>query len=417
MRILFITDTYYPKPRINAVQVHNVACSFVANGHAVDVLTLENGREDDLTEKDGVEIFRVAPDLRQRLITLSGYEGKTAKGRLSGLVGGILSKAEKLVHQNRFPLASVKLARRLCDAGLRLQRERDYDLVVAVYWPAECVHAALLMKEKTGAPKYVLFEDDAFPPVALRRLPARSARRACRNWANEVYGGFDAVLALPGNEEWFSRSDVQARMNKVKIVGAPMLVVANAQEPPGEWKSPLDVSTENWVYSGALDDSNYDPERMIESFLDLPQDRERRLYIISGTRPAYCERMQKETKGRICLMDYVPHDELLLILSFADVLVSMKKSERMSGKIFEYMGLKKPVVHFSGSTEDPDVKYLERYPLSVIVKTYEQGSAESGKWIIERLNSLPSKSGCNLSALEEFTPEYTRDVLLAVAEW
>ena len=108
---------------------------------------------------------------------------------------------------------------------------------------------------------------------------------------------------------------------------------------------------------------------------------------------------------------------MLLILSFADVLVSMKKSERMSGKIFEYMGLKKPVVHFSGSTEDPDVKYLERYPLSVIVKTYEQGSAESGKWIIERLNSLPSKSGCNLSALEEFTPEYTRDVLLAVAEW
>ncbi len=61
MRILFITDTYYPKPRINAVQVHNVACSFVANGHAVDVLTLENGREDDLTEKDGVEILGWLP--------------------------------------------------------------------------------------------------------------------------------------------------------------------------------------------------------------------------------------------------------------------------------------------------------------------------------------------------------------------
>lgn len=416
MRILFITDTYYPKPRINAVQVHNVARSFVANGHAVDVLTLENGREDDLAEKDGVEIIRVVPDLRQQLITQSGYEGKTAKGRLFGLAGGILSKAEKLAHWNRFPLASVKLARRLCDEGLRLQRERGYDLVVAVYWPAECVYAALFMKKRIGDPKYVLFEDDAFPPVTSRHLPARSEQRACRNWAKEVYGGFDAVLALPGNEEWFSRADVQAQMSKVKIVGAPMLVVSDALEPPEEWESPLDVSTENWVYSGALDDRNYDPEQMIKSFLDLPQDRERRLYIFSGARPTYCERIQKETNGKIRLMDYVTHDELMLILSSADVLVSTKKSERMSGKIFEYMGLKKPVVHFSGCMEDPDAKYLERYPLSVIVKTYEQGPAERGKWIIERLDSLPSASGCNLSALGEFAPEYTRDVLLAVVE-
>ncbi len=94
----------------------------------------------------------------------------------------------------------------------------------------------------------------------------------------------------------------------------------------------------------------------------------------------------------------------------------MKKSDRMSGKIFEYMGLKKPIVHLSGCVEDPDVKYLERYPLAVVAKTYEQGIEERCKMIVDQLSNLPGAADCDLSGLKEFTPEYARDVLLSVAE-
>lgn len=416
MRILFITDTYHPRPRINAVQVHNVARALVAEGHAIDVLTLGHGDEGASADKDGVSIFRIRPDLRLRLTTRSERGKGTVGDRLLGLAGGALSKAGKLVHGGRFPLASADLARRLCSEALRLHGEHPYDLVVAVYWPAECVHATLLMKEQCEGSRYVLFEDDAFPPVSIRHLPAHTAQRACRTWATDIYDGFDNVLVLPGNRDWFSRPDVRARMSKVKVVGPPMLVTQSVPEPSEGWESPLDPSVENWVYSGALDDINYDAEGMVETFLGLPEDKKRRLYVITGSRPICCERAQVATGGRVRLTGYLPHDELAQILSQADVLVSTKKSDRMSGKIFEYMGLKKPIVHLSGCSEDPDVKYLERYPLAVVVKTYEQGIEERCRAIVEKLSDLPDAVDCDLSALKEFTPEYARDVLLAVAE-
>lgn len=416
MRILFITDTYYPRPRITAVQVHNMACSFMEEGHSVDVLTLEYEDEGASAEKDGVSIFRIKPDLRLSLNARSERGKGTMGDRLLGLASGALSKTGKLVHGGRFPLASVRLARRVCDKALRLHAAHPYDLVIAMYWPAECVHAALFMKERCEDPRYVLFENDAFPPDSIRLLPARTAQRACRTWATDVYDGFDNVLVLPGNEGWFSRPDVQVRMDKVKVVGIPMLVSPSVQELADGWESPLDLSVENWVYSGALDDVNYDAEGMVETFLGLPEDKERCLYVITGSRPTCCERAQEESGGRVRLMGYLPHDELMAILSQADVLVSTKRSDRMSGKIFEYMGLKKPIVHLSGCAEDPDVKYLERYPLAVVVKTCEQGIEERCKTIVERLSVLPDAANCDLSALKEFTPEYARDVLVAVAE-
>lgn len=416
MRILFITDTYYPRPRITAVQVHNMARSFVETGHKVDVLTLEYGDEGISDDKDGVSIFRIKPDLRLRLNARSERGKGTMGDRLFGLAGRALSKTEKLVHGGRFPLASARLARRICDEALKLHAAHPYDLVVAMYWPAECVHAALFMKEECEGPRYVLFENDAFPPDSIRHLPTRTAQRACRTWATDVYDGFDKVLVLPGNEDWFSRLDVRARMGKVKVVGIPMLVSPSVPKLSGVCEVPLDPSVENWVYSGALDDVNYDAEGMIEMFFGLPEDKERRLYVMTGSRPACCERAQVESGGKVRLMGYLPHDELMAILSQADVLVSTKRSDRISGKIFEYMGLKKPIVHLSGCTEDPDVKYLERCPLAVIVKTYEQGTEERCRMIVEQLSNLPAAEHCDLSALKEFTPEYTRDVLLSIAE-
>lgn len=416
MRILFITDTYYPKPRITAVQVHNVARSFIEKGHAVDVLTLRYEDEGAFADKDGVSIFRIKPDLRLRLTTRFERGKGAVWDRLFGLAGGALSKTGKLVHGDRFPLASPRLARRICNEALRLHAAHPYDLVIVMYWPAECVHAALLMKEQCEDLRYVLFENDAFPPVSIRHLPAHTAQRACRTWATDVYDGFDSVLVLPGNKDWFSRPDVRARMSKVKVVGPPMLVTQSVSEPSEGWKSPFDPSVENWVYSGALDDINYDAEGMVETFLGLPDDKERRLYVITGSRPACCERAQMATGGRVQLRGYLPHDELAQVLSRADVLVSTKRSDRMSGKIFEYMGLKKPIVHLSGCLEDPDVKYLERYPLAVVVKTYEQGIQERCKTIVEQLSDLSDAADCDLFALKEFTPEHARDVLLAAAE-
>lgn len=416
MRILFITDTYYPKPIINAVLVHNVARALVAEGHAVDVLTLECGDAETPAKKDGVSIFRIKPDLRLRLAPRFGRRRGTVRDRLAGLMGGAISKTAKLVHGDKFPLTSVRLARRLSKKALKLHEAHPYDLVVAEHWPAECVYAALFMKRRCEGPKYVFREDDAFPPAPIKYLPARTAQRACKTWATDVYGGFDVLLVLPGNEKWFSRPDVQVQMHKVRVAGVPMLVVPNVPEPSKEWRNPLDPSKENWVYSGAIDDDHYDAEGMIETFLGLPDGKERCLCIVTGSHSTICERAVREAGGKVRLMDFLPHDELIQILSRADVLVSMKKSDRMSGKIFEYMGLKKPIVHLSGCVEDPDVKYLERYPLAVVAKTYEQGIEERCKMIVDQLSNLPGAADCDLSGLKEFTPEYARDVLLSVAE-
>lgn len=421
MRFLILVDNYYPVPTIIGVLLHNVASELVNRGHVVDVLTVSNASHSDLAEKDGVRIHHVAPDYRLRMqMYAEAHEGSCA-GRIARLVAGIVSKTLKIIHLNRFPLASASLAVRMSRAAEKLNDADSYDLVIASYWPAECAQAVVLMKKANPKLPCALFEMDHYPPIAIERFPEWIQERLLENWVNGVYSFFDAILRLPGNEDWFSRPDVNALSNKIRTIGIPLL----ASEENGDDSFHLDFDSNtggDWVYTGSLDSGLYNPVPVIEAFLHLVGGSDRRLVFIGSSNAddsmrRYCAECEKMTSGAVTLQSYMPHDELVEVMRRAEVLVSIKSANRISGKIFEYMGMKKPIIHFSGCEDDPDIVYLEKYPLAIIVRTYQ---GEPDDWASQICLELPevlnkSLGEIDFSPLRQFTPAYSADILERIA--
>ena len=421
MRLLILVDNYYPTPTIIGVLLHNVASELVSRGHMVDILTVANSSHDYLCEKDGVRIFRIEADPRLKLqMYAKGHEGDLM-GRIAKMAAGFVSKTLKLIHVKQFPLASTSLALRMSQAAMKLHEEESYDLVVASYWPAECAQAAVLIKNIDPKLRCVLFEMDHYPPIAIERLPAKTQEYVLRNWVNNVYAQFDSVLRLPGNEQWFNRPDVKSLSNRIEVIGIPLLKeVDNINSDNVRF---YDSKFEgDWIYTGSLDNGLYNPVPVVETFLRMSQRGLSKLVFVGSSNAddsmrRYCSECEVKTSGLISLHGFMPHDELIEVMRKAKVLISIKSANRISGKIFEYMGMKKPIIHFSGCEDDPDVAYLEKYPLSLIVRTY-RGTPDD--WAAQIDRELPEVLNKNIdeidfSGLYQFTPACSADVLERIA--
>lgn len=76
------------------------------------------------------------------------------------------------------------------------------------------------------------------------------------------------------------------------------------------------------------------------------------------------------------------------MISSADFLINFgnNNTHMTPCKIFEYMSYGKPIISVSPIKDEPSSRYLEKYPLSLIIKEYENNVADD----IEKLKNFVS---------------------------
>ena len=95
----------------------------------------------------------------------------------------------------------------------------------------------------------------------------------------------------------------------------------------------------------------------------------------------------------------------------ADVLISLgvTSGNQVSGKIFDYFSFGKPIIHLYYFDEDPNLKYLERYPLSLSIKI-DSNKVKENAFKIEQF--LKENTGKKIEykivekIFEDATPKY-----------
>ena len=133
------------------------------------------------------------------------------------------------------------------------------------------------------------------------------------------------------------------------------------------------------------------------------------------TRGAEADRiaaMANKEKLNVRVHGYVDAATLESIMATADVIVSLKTSGQISAKIFECMSYGKPIVHFSGKKNDPDVYYLEKYILGNIVKMYEENQESELNKLVQFLENSAGKQVDPTELKKTFetsTPEYSAE--------
>lgn len=411
-RILFITDRYYPDPYANGICVHYVARSFVEAGHNAHILAYDIPGRQLPEKKDGVRVFGIRPDIINAAIFSGQNQIETAKGKLLRAAGIGLLRLNKIRLISQYPLASASYYKKLSRRIRELDEQYHYDAIIAAYNPLDAVLAVSEYKKVRSDILSGIYNLDFMPESIGRKVSSEKVVKSCAYWQERIYPQVDLILEMASNYERWGEDYQHKWAEKLAVADLPLLVKEDV-ETTGVL---LDHTCENWVYAGALDTTYYQVEDALRIFCALPEEKKRVLHIYGrGTGYELCRRYETEYPDRIKVHGFLPHDELKGILQEADVLLSMKKTDLISGKTFEYMATGRPIVHLQGNERDPNAVYLKKYGRSIIINTYSQNNEKAAAQLAAGLQfeAAAEKGGDILREFVKNQPDYTRDLILS----
>src|SRR5690606_7147238 len=129
------------------------------------------------------------------------------------------------------------------------------------------------------------------------------------------------------------------------------------------------------VYMGTLFKSFRNPVYIYKLFVKVNENDEYNLHFYSR---GDCENQvldyQNKTHGSVIRHGYVAHSEIENIYANAHYLINLgvSNSTNISSKIFDYMSVGKPILHFYYHDDDVNIKYLEKYDLAIMIKMDEK---------------------------------------------
>lgn len=407
MRILFVTDKYYPKALANAVCAQSIAKVFADSGDQVDMIVYQDSGYTAPQEYEGVRIHTIKPDWRFQLFYYSRNFPEARLSKLAAKTASLMSKSKKMLLLPWQPLYSFSFPKRILDKMELLNSENKYDIVISVFASFENALSGMWFKQRNPECKWCLYTLDTFINHRQTWLPEKWRRAGF--WLPRFLNTTDLFIYMKSREHEYEDARFDRWRYKMKPADIPLL-----EEKKIESETRNDSECETWVYAGSLGKPHYDITEAINCFLALPETRKRVLvFYTSGEASEEVKQYEESSGGRVVCAGYIEHDKLIGVYKEADVLFSVKTSDQISAKIFEYMNYGKRIVHFSGCKEDPNQVYVEKYPKGIVIKTYCDENAACS----EKLNAWLNCSDIDNMILKDLsgfmmnTPTYTKNLI------
>ena len=408
IKVAFLLDYYYPKFSPVSKCAYNIA-EELSNTYEVFIITLDGQSMSFNTEEHNNQtILRCTTPL---LLKRNKIENNLTKStiskvhlfliRLKGYLKAIFSK--------------INVDNEIVNSYYRALEIIEPDVIIPICLPFEAVVAALNYKQVNLNTILVPFLFDRI--TYNRRLQRNKVnllikRKAHIRLENLMLEYSDHILAMHQLRENFNIvfSD---NMNKITYVEHPLLKKTN-----NSYKM-IDDGKIRLMYAGALYKYYRSPEYLLKVFTLINGS-----YLLNIFSAGNCEKMiDKFSRKDIRIKNngYVSVDVLDEEYSNADILLSIGnfKSQNLASKIFEYMSLGKPIIHFYVNPNDPVLKLLFKYPLSL---TVEQKSKDI-KLNANRIQEFCTMNkGYNISfdiVKEKFldaTPEYISQRFIEIIE-
>ncbi len=283
-----------------------------------------------------VEVLNWKGRLRKSLETAVGMRGGLNwKGRLAERIKGTVSgrmfpdyRAEWIEHA----VAALKVS----------VAKRPPDVVVVSHEPA-CALPVGLAAARSGLPLVV----DLGDPVLAPYTPAKWREQA---FALEREACCASVMVSVTTE---AAAEVLQRRHS--LPDGKVVVVQQGFDPDfcgtdllGEQSFDMDLL--ELLYTGSFY-SFRSAQKLLDAVLETPGVR---LSIATIRAPDYLMEYMQRSGGRIRLLGFLPHVVALAAQRRCDILVNLANADpvQVPGKIYEYLGAGKPILHLRGESQD-----------------------------------------------------------------
>lgn len=364
LRILLIAYEFPPSPSPQSLRWAYLAGRLAASGHDVHVMAPDLGGTGAglPVPGPGLRIHRVWPGpMRTLLDRLARRRQLGADVRIEEPAG---TEDDSFADVGAVEPPRLNWKGRLLERGQGLvSRVLFPDLRGEWAWPARRALPRILARVR---PDVVITSHE---PATTLTLGAEARRRGFR-WVADLG---DPVLAGYTPDRWRRRAlALEARVlreaDHVLVTtdgtrallrgrhpeGAPITVVPQGFDeravngctaPRIAGPAPLEL-----LYAGRFYGFR-DPRPLVEGVLRVPGVR---LNIASGNVPEWLVRLARQHPGQLRLLGCMPHRRLLALQRQAGVLVNIANVDpaQIPGKVFEYLGACRPILHLQAQEMD-----------------------------------------------------------------
>lgn len=405
---MFVMENYYPKLYANAVCTQTIINLYLKEGYTVDVVCDKRPRTKPVNNWNGVNIHYIKPNFRFKMFLLSA-DSKSAFGRIFyRFIGKTMSLLFRIFCFPWLPRMSFSFPRRYMKKVQELNARYEYDAIVTTVNPLEAgIALSKLKKQNKLQSKWIVYCIDTL-------LDHNNKDKTKKSYLYKMFlKHCDRYIYMKPNELEYVQPYLSEFKDKLTASDLPMVIDNNGptnQEIASKYN--FDHESEHWSYFGSIGGRHYHYKDLLDFFFSLPNDKNYVLHFFSrGAQIKYDFKSKESENKKVIIHGYVDSKTMSECMKASDVLISIKYSPVISAKFFQYMSYCKRIVHISGTPSDPDIKYLSRYPNSIILKTYENSINDLVK---QYLNSSNCKTLSFNDVAKTFymnTPEFTKAII------
>lgn len=371
-RVLFLTDFYYPNATSIGVCVDRIVRELQKKECEVHVVCFGEENKIDVTQVDGIRVHFVKKRFWDRC---SDYKNMNRKGsKIIGTIGVLSIRIAQITHVFSYPYISRIITKRYKKLSERVLEKYQCDTVISSYAPMEASMAGFSIKKKKPSVYWIMYILDTFTNRGDSTiLNAKQNDQAGWKWEQKFFEKADLITIMKCHERHHQQDRYKVFQHKMFFSDIPLL--DSDYKYCVKKKSSCNDKKVVFAYTGRISEKFYSPMYWIRILEDLHKQEIN--YVMHFCGWADCEdELKKEeivTEGKIKYHGLLSQTEAKKIREDADILVSFGavNSEMIHSKIFEYMSLRKKIIHIQRGGLDSSVPYLERYPMALILKEFE----------------------------------------------
>ncbi|MGX5201598.1 hypothetical protein [Aliikangiella sp. IMCC44632] len=362
--VVFLVGGYHPKPSA----VGNCASKIVEclkGKYKISVISIKNVSDVSENQRmDGYDIYRVEHGYLAKILA----KEKSKKYSLHNVTLFFLRALNVLKFLINKKSVDNQLVSSYLSKLVEIEKSANIDVIIPLIFPMETAIASSNFKSNFNNKVTLIpyWFDNFANSASLHRISINRDIKRKRNLDVErkIVANSDLVLAMHPLEDHFKKYLCEAERYKIKYVEHPLLVKIESGIKPIENEIP------RLVYAGGLFKGVRDPDYCIRILSALSERIEFEVKFFSfGSGNLLVDSHARKNKNLITSRGRVEQNVLYEVLEHSNILLNIGEVEgkQISSKLFEYISLGKPIVHFAYTKNCVNSKLLERYPLSLIV--------------------------------------------------
>lgn len=412
--LLAIVADYYPNPSSNTNCFEPLLSGLEQDDWHIDIITVKQWIElsNHEIEENGREIWRIN-DPKSMNTILQNQLSQIPTTRFLRLINKILTTISKSFFfikyclfrdERRFAGWSKPDTIKKC---LELHSKNEYDLVLSVSYPVISHEIAIgfLDKVTVTKPQWILYEFD--PYCYNEHMYGKKCYKKLADKQHRLFKSADHICLTPELYDFYQATPFNIYKEKMISIKFPNMKPINFFS---ETSISLLLRKEriNCVFGGAFGIKIRDPQYALQTFTKC--NKQISWTIMTGFNLTNYIDNVEDVNSVIKTYPVQSRDTSYKTMQESDVLVNIGNTVvfQTPGKIFEYMAMGKPIIHFQKIENDPCLKYLKDYPMTLIINEQEDDPEKHAR-LIENFCEQYKGKWLSFEEVATYIPQYVSE--------